>query len=63
VAKFACADRCLQNDRDLIYHLSADSPQAVALAWLDRQPKQGSTGWVLVNAHTVTESVMSKRSS
>jgi hypothetical protein len=33
------------------------------LAWLDRQPKQGSTGWVLVNAHTVTEYVMSKRSS
>ena len=39
-------DLCLRNGRDLICHQSADSAQAVALAWLDRQPKQRSIGWV-----------------
>ena len=40
------ADPSLRNGRDLIHHQSADSAQAVALAWLDRQPKQRSIGWV-----------------
>lgn len=42
----ARADLCPRNGRDLIHHQSADSAQAVALAWLNRQPKQRSIGWV-----------------
>ena len=42
----ARADLCLRNGRDLIHHQSADSAQAVALAWLNRQPKQRSISWV-----------------
>ena len=40
------ADLGPRNGRDLIYHQSADSAQAVVRAWLDRQPKQGSISWV-----------------
>jgi hypothetical protein len=40
------AHLCLRNGRDLIRHHSADSALSVALAWLDRQPKQRSIGCV-----------------
>ena len=56
----ARADLCLRNGRDLIHHQSADSAQAVALAWLNRQPRQRSIGWVGSECAAVTKSVPSK---
>jgi hypothetical protein len=41
-----CAGPCFRNGRDLVHHQSANSVQAVAIAWFDRQAKQRRIGWV-----------------